>query len=386
MDSSRLWAGVCFSAQGGRTEKLLQRAAENHLRLRAVRACDGGFAARCAACRYRRLAQLARRCHVRLQITRRQGLYFSLRGLLRRTGLFAGLAVFGAVLLLSQNLIWSIRYQGAAMGSEARAAALLRQAGIEPGAYAAPQLLRAGRTLLLENSTEFGWVSLNFAKGRLTVETSPAAPVPVLYSHYTGCRVAAADALLLTLQVDEGTAAVQPGQMVFAGQVLIQPLRTDRKGSPVSGCTAGKAVGQFRWQYSAAQPLHWQAVVPVGKSRSSWQISLCGAGWRISGGEAAGPASRFVTRHYPLELLGFALPAEVCETTEFLCELQTVSVSEQGALEMARCAMRRALEQAYPGASQTVITENSTVQEDILQYSAVLQVTADILRREDGSI
>ena len=107
MEAVQLWAGVAFSARGGNAEALLNEAAAAGLQLAALTPQPGGFDGRCAAWRYRKLAALARRQRVRLRICRRRGLFFRLRPLLRRRGLWVGLALFLPLVLGSRSPAWS---------------------------------------------------------------------------------------------------------------------------------------------------------------------------------------------------------------------------------------------------------------------------------------
>ena len=90
MEPVSLWAAVEFTACNGSTEALLTAAARAGLHPYGVTALPGGFGGRCAAWQYPRLAALARKHRVRLRIRRKLGLYFRLRPLLRRAGLWAG--------------------------------------------------------------------------------------------------------------------------------------------------------------------------------------------------------------------------------------------------------------------------------------------------------
>jgi len=96
MEPVSLWAAVEFTACNGSTEALLTAAARAGLHPYGVTALPGGFGGRCAAWQYPRLAALARKHRVRLRIRRKLGLYFRLRPLLRRAGLWAGVTVFVA--------------------------------------------------------------------------------------------------------------------------------------------------------------------------------------------------------------------------------------------------------------------------------------------------
>ena len=177
MEAASLWAGVRFTARNGSPEALLTDAAAQGIHLYGISARPGGFCAHCAAWQYRRLAALARHRRVRLQIEKRMGLYFLLRPLLRRKGLWVGLVAWGLVLVWLQGLVWAVDYGSLTTGQQARASAVLCSCGLQPGTAVTEELLRTGEYAVLE-SGEFSWASLNFEKGRLAVEAAPARARP----------------------------------------------------------------------------------------------------------------------------------------------------------------------------------------------------------------
>ena len=149
MEAASLWAGVRFTARNGSPEALLTDAAGQGLHLYGISSLPGGFCAHCAAWQYRRLAALARHRRVRLRVEKRKGLYFLLRPLLRRKGLWVGLATWGLVLVWLQGLIWAIDYSSLTTGQQARASAVLRSCGLQPGTVVTEELLRTGEYALL---------------------------------------------------------------------------------------------------------------------------------------------------------------------------------------------------------------------------------------------
>ena len=220
MEPVRLWAAVEFTAQNGSTDALLGHAAQAGLHPYNVCPLPGGFRARCAAWHYRPLAALARQGHVRLRVEKRLGLFFRLRPLLRRTGLWAGLALFIPLLLWSQQFVWAVDTSTLTRGQAARAFAVLRQADLAPGAAATEAKRNAGEYALLE-SGEFSWASLNFAKGRLEVRAAAAVPKPAIAAGTLhGLRARCAGVVTKT-NLTSGTMLVVPGQAVEAGQGLI---------------------------------------------------------------------------------------------------------------------------------------------------------------------
>lgn len=130
MEWIQLWAGITFAAQNGDVEGLLTAAAAGGLHLSNIVPRPGGFSAQCAVWHYRKLAALARRRRVRLRIQKRRGLFFCIRPLLRRRGLWAGCLVFLPLLLWLQGFVWFVEPVGLTPGQQARAAVVLWEAGL----------------------------------------------------------------------------------------------------------------------------------------------------------------------------------------------------------------------------------------------------------------
>ena len=150
MEWTQLWAGITFAAQNGDAEGLLTAAAAGGLHLSDIVPRPGGFSARCAAWHYRKLAALARRRRVRLRIQKRQGLFFCIRPLLRRRGLWAGCLVFLPLLFWLQGFIWFVEPVGLTPGQQARAAVVLWEAGLFPGNAVTQEKLAAGEYALMQ--------------------------------------------------------------------------------------------------------------------------------------------------------------------------------------------------------------------------------------------
>ena len=245
MEWIQLWAGITFAAQNGDAEGLLTAAAAGGLHLSDIVPRPGGFSARCAAWHYRKLAALARRRRVRLRIQKRQGLFFCIRPLLRRRGLWAGCLVFLPLLLWLQGFVWFVEPVGLTPGQQARAAVVLWEAGLFPGNAVTQEKLAAGEYALLQ-SGEFSWASLNFMKGKLVAEAAAAKPVPdIAAGTLHGLRARVSGTVVRTNLVS-GTMLVVPGQAVEAGQGLIGTARAERDGTLIFQPAAGSVQSRLR--------------------------------------------------------------------------------------------------------------------------------------------
>lgn len=376
MEAASLWAGVRFTARNGSPEMLLTDAAAQGIHLYGISARPGGFCAHCAAWQYRRLAALARHRRVRLRVDKRKGLYFLLRPLLRRKGLWVGLAAWGLVLVWLQGFIWAVDDSSLTTGQQVRAGAVLRSCGLQPGTVVTEELLRTGEYALLE-SGEFSWVSLNFEKGRLAVEAAPARARPEIAAGTLHGLRAKCNGTVLRTNLASGTMLVVPGQTVEAGQGLIGTARSERDGTLIFAPAAGTVVAQLEWETNQNIPLAETLPQLTGANKANYRLFFVGHSAALSSSAPEGNGL-CRTRHLQLEVFGLPLPCAVEETTYYGQQQEMMYRTEAQALTLARLQGLRALHDAFPDADILARREECTVQEETLHYNAVYTVAADI--------
>lgn len=376
MEAASLWAGVRFTARNGSPEMLLTDAAAQGIHLYGISARPGGFCAHCAAWQYRRLAALARHRRVRLRVEKRKGLYFLLRPLLRRKGLWVGLVAWGLVLVWLQGFIWAVDDSSLTTGQRARAGAVLRSCGLQPGTVVTEELLRTGEYALLE-SGEFSWASLNFEKGRLAVEAAPAHARPEIAAGTLHGLRAKCNGTVLRTNLASGTMLVVPGQTVEAGQGLIGTAHSERDGTLIFAPAAGTVVAQLEWETNQSIPLAETLPQLTGVNKANYRLFFAGHSAALSPSAPEGNGL-CRTRHLQLEVFGLPLPCAVEETTFYAQQQKTLYRTEAQALTLARLQGLRALHDAFPDAEILARREECTVQENTLHYNAVYTVAADI--------
>ena len=376
MEPVRFWAAVRFTAQNGGTDALLTAAAQAGLHPYNVCPLPGGFRAHCAAWQYRRFAALARKNRVRLRLQKKQGLYFVLRPLLQRAGLWAGFALFVPLLLWAQGFVWAADYSALTPGQAARAAAVLRENGLQPGSAVTEEKLTAGEYALLR-SGEFSWASLNFARGRLEVEAAAAAPKPDIAAGTLHGIRAKCGGVVVSTNLVSGTMLAVPGQTVEAGQGLIGTARSERDGTLIFVPAAGTVQAQFEWSGSRQVALTETILQKTGRSVCAYQLS--GFGQTISLPAAKAPEQAEVrTRHVQPELFGLPLPCSVQEVCRYEQQETALLRTEEQAAALARMQCLQALYVAWPDAELLARKEDCAVNGDVLDYTAVYTIVADI--------
>ena len=381
MELIQHWAGISFSAQNGDPEGLLTAAAAGSLPLSDVVPRPGGFSARCAAWHYRKLAALARKRRVRLRIQKRCGLFFRLRPLFRRRGLWAGCLVFLPLLLWLQGFVWFIEPVGLTPGQQARAAVILWEAGLFPGNVVTQDNLTAGEYALLQ-SGEFSWASLNFTKGKLVAEAAVAKPVPdIAAGTLHGLRAKVSGSVVNTNLVS-GTMLVVPGQAVEAGQGLIGTARAERDGTLIFQPAAGIVRAQFEWEDKQKAALTLPTEQLTGRQTVRRTLFWNGQSIALPSFHPVPTASeaKAVIRHDQLEAFGVPFPCFIEETSYYYKEIVDLERTEEQALAIARLQSKQALQANWPDFELLARKEDVSVEESTLHYRVVYTIVANICK------
>ena len=376
MEPVRFWAAVRFTAQNGGTDALLTAAAQAGLHPYRVVPLPGGFEAHCAAWQYRRFAALARKNRVRLRLLKKQGLYFVLRPLLRRVGLWVGFALFVPLLLWAQQYVWTVDTSTLTTGQAARAAAVLRANDLQPGSAVTEAKLTAGEYALLQSGA-FSWASLNFAKGRLVVEAAAAKPKPdIAAGTLHGIRAKCGGTVVRTNLVS-GTMLVVPGQQVETGQGLIGTARAERDGTLIFTPAAGTVTAQFEWSDTRQVRLKEDVLQRSGAVSVEYELLLFGHHFALPAAPAAENAAS-QTRHFAADLFGLPLPCSVQETCWYAQQPAVLCRTEEQAAALARLQSLQALKETFPDAEIVARKEDCTTSGDALDYTVTYTIVADI--------
>ena len=373
---------VRFRAEGGDAEKLLTACAGQGIPVSGVRATALGFTAWTPARCYRRLRPLARRSHTRVRLAKKQGLCFVLLRWRGRWGLVLGPLVLAAVLAFSGNVVWAIRFDGVPAAQQIQLRSQLLQAGIWEGAWLRPDSLDAARQELLAQNEEYSWLTLNFYRGRLVVEASQLRPAPELPQGQSCDLVSVADGVVLEVNIQSGQPLCSPGQTVAKGQQLAAGRYQDRDGRLFEVQSAGEVMAQVTFRCQAQQPMETTVALPQSGGRRGRRLLVLGQTIPLGPHPQAGPEEQASVSSRPLTILGFALPATLEETWVTGSVQQTVTFTEEQALELAKLACREQLLQQLPGAEIQSEKVYSRLEQGKLQVEMELVAVAQIAQQQ----
>ncbi len=371
---------VRFTVQGGRSEWLLNHCAQAGIPLSAVRAVEGGFAATVPVRCYPKLRPLARRAHSRVRVQKRTGAWFCLRRLRGRWGLLLGPLAMLAVIGCSGHLVWSVRFSGLDKRQQIQLRQTLYDLGIQEGSWIHSDEVEGLRSRLLAARPDYAWVALNFYRGRLVVEGSGSYSEKTAAADAPSDLIAAADGTVKKVDVRQGSPVCATNQTVAQGQLLAAGIYFDRENRPITTRSTGHVWAQVEKIYTCTQELFVEASLPAGHVQTGY--ALCFGKWSFPVGHRLQPAAgdTLHTVRRPLEVLGFALPATLEETTLVPRKASRILLTEQQAQALARQACLEQLMAELPGAK--ILLEDSQVEKNAQQLTLTmhLQVYADIAR------
>lgn len=380
----RLWAADTFrfSVQGPEIHRFLNQSSAAGVRLRRVRWQKDGCSAAADGIDRRRLEKIAADGGWVITVTARRGPGRRAEALLQtRPGLAAGMILFLVLLKFLGGFVWCVDFGAMDADLQPMMRQLLADCAIHEGTRLTKPLLQAAQAKALRRSETFGWISLNFIGGCLSIESTPAQTRTVREPPPTAGLYARADGVILAVEIESGFAAVEPGQTVTAGQPLAAAEKLDRKGNAVIQGAQGRIVARVQRQYTASRPLTVRTCAYTGRSTEQTTLYLPG----YTRTEETGTPLRSAetqTEWQPLRLGRLALPGCLCRVTSRERAVQTLIYPERTAAALALRDCRAQLLQEFPDAEIEAEQREISAQNQTVQACVTYIFTADIAARQ----
>lgn len=222
---------VCFEIGGKYPERFINITARNGVRLWNVRRGAQSFTACMYMSDYIRIRPLARRAGVRLRLKSKKGAPSFISRYRGRVGIVIGVCAFVVAVFVMSMFIWSIDISGLDTISVSDMQELLRDEGLYVGAFK-PSLDCQGiaRGIMLRRH-EVGWMAVNVTGSYASVEVKEEIGAPEVTEIDSPCNVKArCDGRILSIDAEQGAAAITEGSGVIAGQVIVSGVMTDALG------------------------------------------------------------------------------------------------------------------------------------------------------------
>ena len=384
---------IRLRVEGLTLERLLARATEQGVSFRRVerdgeRALTLDTGERGA----RVVRALCERHSLRVEEVRVTGLNALRRFCLRRWTLLPGLLLCAALLCLYLQRIWmvDVAFVGgrAATFNEADVRAMLLELGVRPGMSARDVDTDNLELALSARSEDFSFVGARVQGVRLLVEVAPSLEAPEVY-HLDEARdlVAACDGVVVSVNAQSGVAAVEAGDTVRKGDVLIRG--EERVGADETRGVAarGEVVARTWAEAEAEASLVRLERAYTGRERTDSALRLLS--WRLP----LSPAEPFPVCETAMEQLpvgGLFLPLMIERATYREYEVRAVERDAEAVKAELSEQLFAVLQAniAAQGANSLQIVDKwidySMIEEGSLRARAVLEVHRDIATTRDA--
>lgn len=211
----------------------------------------------------------------RITVEKKSGIPFGLRWLVHRPALLVGLVVIAAAAFAASLFVWDIRISGL----EYRDALAMRQEiearGITVGTYKRNIDFKKITTDIIIEHEEIAWLDVNYKGVIVYVDVVLAKPVPELVDEDTPCNIVAAkDAYIESVIALCGRPAVDKGDTVREGDVLISGLIWDEGMPRMLFAARGKVVGNVWYTGTASKSLFKETREKTGKTQIERIITI----------------------------------------------------------------------------------------------------------------
>ena len=201
------------------------------------------------------LCELARRLGLDGRVLCAGGLPLAWERVRRRRALLAGLALCVLALMASRLFIWRVEIRDTAGLSESVLRETLRECGVEVGCFWPGFSQDLTRNALLRRLPELRWATVNIRGGRAEVILRAAREAPTLEAEDECADIVARRGGYITrVEALRGTAAVEPGQTVLPGELLISGEAQGRYRSHGAARAIGTVWARTWYELSAVAP------------------------------------------------------------------------------------------------------------------------------------
>jgi len=296
---------------------------------------------------YKRLKEITKKTKSRVKIESKKGLPFLIYKY-RKRKIFLGLFVLILIgLIATSNFIWNIEITGNIEISKEDIMQVLNENGLKVGV----SKNKIDKNLLINKirlqRDDIAWIGISMKGTNAIVEIKETDKAPEIINENEYCNIISnKNASITKINVQNGTAAVNIGDIVKVGDIL------------VSGYMEGKYTGiryvhssadiEAKVWYSKKEKFYFdqEIEVPTGATEEKYTFNL--NNFKINFYKTLSKFQNYDTINESKKLMlfsNFYLPIEIIKTTNYEYEMQSKTFTEEELIEIGTKELEEGLEQ-----------------------------------------
>ncbi len=354
---------VRFSVRDGFLERFINLCAQNRVPVWDGRRQGSRYTA-CTTLRgSRRLPELAQRAGVILEPERRGGAPVLLHRYRKRTGLFAGIALVAAAILVMGQFVWQVEVLGLQTIPEQEVIAALEELGVRRGVLRRDIDAREVERRLMIRLDEAAWVAVNLRGSRAVVEIQERVIPPERVDDHVPHNVVAAKPGFITyMEVYNGQPTVKVGDSVDVGEMLVSGIMEDKKARNRTVHARARVLAQTREELRAEVPYRQESFTVRGVAVRRY-LNILSLQLPLFWGTPIEGPYKLETVVHDIPLISSIAPITWSREAFLLLEAHQTDITPQEARAMAEAQLRELEERSFGDAGIEIIQRELNGQE-----------------------
>lgn len=222
---------INFRAFGGFSDRFLNLCTRDGIPLWNIKNVKGNISASTTIDGYLSIRKPAKKSGMRVMAIERKGLVFFLKRNKIRVGLLIGAVVFGCIIFILSQFVWSISLVGNVDLQEDYLLSAFQKHGVKVGAHISTIDDNDVAQNVVSEVPELSWAAVNRKGTVVVIEVREKTPAPENYDNSVPTNlIADENGLILSIDVLSGNEEIKPGSAVSKGDLLISGVITYADG------------------------------------------------------------------------------------------------------------------------------------------------------------
>lgn len=265
----------------------------------------------------------------------RRGLLYFLRRYAKRTGLIVGAAVSAVMIFFLSNIVLKIEISGNDAVTENEIMSMLRDSGIEYGAFIPSMNLRRSEKELLSMSDKFTAAVIRSSGFRIIVEvTEGGTEISTEKKNQPSNIISLYDAQITKVNVKSGMLLQMDGDTVRRGEILISGIVSEKFGGSYNVRAMGEITGRYRRTAEFSEDYISTCKI-FGEEYRNKYIKIFGKYFSLPGNTENTDTAEYIKSSKYISFMGLTLPLEIIVVDAFPYSLQKVTATKEELTENA---------------------------------------------------
>lgn len=381
----RWFKGIVHFSVEGDIECFLNLVAKIGIQLFSIKLSENGLTASCFKSDESRVLSCTQKTGCVICIKRKMGFPFIFKRYKKRIGVFVGIALFLAVVIISSQFIWTIDIKGNETLTRDEIISALAEIGVKTGSFMPSLDAKMLEEKLLLSLDKLSWCAINLQGSTAFIELKERDYPPEMQTDETPCNIIAKKSgVIRKIEVYEGQSVVMEGEAVSEGTLIISGIIETKKGNTYLKHANALVLAEVEYPYTIEVPFKEQVSQKTGNTHSRYYINLVGHRiplWFYKNIESC----EITEQESSLSIFGAQYPIgivkEICDEVVYVeNELSLAEVKKRAKSQLAQkiedeLAGREIVKKSFSGEQQKdkyIIKGYCTVLEDIGKIDEIL--------------